>query len=98
MRTSRRVGLGLLGVAWIALGVAAAGVVLTPTDWCGELPAPAGETTALAALIVGGAAAFVALFVALDSLVVVGIASAAFVAGGGVFWWLIHHTAAWGCG
>ena len=45
--SSKKVGLGLLGAAWIALGVAAVGVTLTPTDWCGELPTPGGETTAL---------------------------------------------------
>lgn len=92
MGISRKIGLGLLGIAWIALGVASVGVILSPTYSCGGEPLAAGEVTTLVALGVAGVTAFVALGIALDSLLVVGIVSATFVAGGGVFWWLTQHS------
>jgi hypothetical protein len=93
-----KIALAILGVAWIALGVASVAVILTPTDWCNELPTPTGENVTLAALFVAGIAAFVAFWAALDSPVVPWIALATFAAGGGVFWWFIHHQASWACG
>jgi hypothetical protein len=83
-----KVALGLLGLTWMALGVAFVGVFFTPRHYCSLISSPSGETVTAVGLLVATCAVVVGTFVALAVgrrlLVVLSVASVTVAAGVGV--------------
>jgi hypothetical protein len=107
MTTLRKISLGFLSIAWIALVVAGVGVVFTPWNFCSEgSPIPTGLLAARIGLIVTGCAVFLGVFsVAADEetssfyfLKVIAIGGATVAAGVAIGILSTHQTASWGCG
>lgn len=105
LRTLRKVSLGLLALAWVALGVAFIGVLSTPRDYCGELATPSGELVTIVGLVVAGVALLAAGLLEApqdyglaQALVVATIAVGTVAAGVSVALFLGHQTSSWGCG
>jgi hypothetical protein len=108
MTTLRKISVGLLGIAWIALVVAGVGVVFTPWHHCSYegSPIPTGLLAARIGLIVTGCAVFLGVFsVAADEetssfgfLKVIAIGGATVATGVVIGILSTHQTASWGCG
>jgi len=105
--TARKIEAALLGSTWVALGVAFAGAMSTPRNYCYD--EGADTPTSLILVYVGLPLAILLQFAAIvaatvdesrlrERLVRLALSGVALAAGIGIVWLTQHQTSSWGCG
>ena len=96
--SARSCGLALIAVALVAIVVAGIAVWFTPTDYCAELPTPAGRETTIFGLGVAFVAVTAGLLIALSSRLALLLSLCALAAGIAVVLVGQARIDAWACG